>query len=134
MIRSARESFFVETILVTDREDINRLSAQFPRPPIQNQSSATDYYTYKVTAMGTNGWESESSNQPGTYGKPWCPPPCKASNGNNTETTLPAIYALYQNHPNPFNPSTVIHFSLPKSEIVSVKVYFLGVSPITSST
>jgi hypothetical protein len=90
---------------------------------IQNQSGATDYYTYKVTAMGTNGWESESSNQPGTYGKPWCPPPCKASNGDNTETTLPEIYALYQNHPNPFNPSTVIHFSLPKSEIVSVKVY-----------
>jgi lysyl endopeptidase len=90
---------------------------------IQSQGGATDYYTYKVTAMGTNGWESESSNQPGTYGKPWCVPPCKAISQDNTEPDLPADYALYQNYPNPFNPNTVIHFSLPKSEIVSVKVY-----------
>jgi len=73
--------------------------------------------------MGTNGWESESSNQPGTYGKPWCVPPCKAISQDNTEAALPADYALYQNYPNPFNPSTEIHFSLPKPEIVSVKVY-----------
>ena len=32
-------------------------------------------------------------------------------------------YKLGQNYPNPFNPSTRINFSLPKKEIVSLKVY-----------
>lgn len=32
-------------------------------------------------------------------------------------------YKLSQNYPNPFNPSTVINFSIPKSENVSLKIY-----------
>jgi|GEM_PF-2465022 hypothetical protein len=32
-------------------------------------------------------------------------------------------YELKQNYPNPFNPSTVINFSIPKSQRVSLKVY-----------
>jgi hypothetical protein len=32
-------------------------------------------------------------------------------------------YELYQNYPNPFNPSTTINYSLPKSGLVTLKVY-----------
>ncbi len=32
-------------------------------------------------------------------------------------------YKLSQNHPNPFNPTTVINFSIPESGLVTVKVY-----------
>jgi len=32
-------------------------------------------------------------------------------------------YVLNQNYPNPFNPSTTIEFTLPKSELVELKVY-----------
>jgi len=32
-------------------------------------------------------------------------------------------YSLYQNYPNPFNPSTIINYSVPKSSMVSIKVY-----------
>ena len=36
---------------------------------------------------------------------------------------IPSAYTLAQNYPNPFNPSTTIEFNLPKSGLVSVKVY-----------
>jgi hypothetical protein len=36
---------------------------------------------------------------------------------------IPAEYKLYQNFPNPFNPSTRIRFSIPSGSIVQIKVY-----------
>jgi hypothetical protein len=40
-----------------------------------------------------------------------------------TTTALPARYALSQNAPNPFNPATVIKFSLPEKAHVKISVY-----------
>jgi hypothetical protein len=37
--------------------------------------------------------------------------------------TLPADFALHQNHPNPFNIETVISFDLPSAEAVSVEIF-----------
>lgn len=42
---------------------------------------------------------------------------------NNNYNQIPDNYTLKQNYPNPFNPSTVIEYSLPKSEFVSIKLY-----------
>ncbi|MBK8549960.1 MAG: T9SS type A sorting domain-containing protein [Ignavibacteria bacterium] len=36
---------------------------------------------------------------------------------------IPESFKLYQNYPNPFNPVTTISYSLPKSEIVKIKIY-----------
>ena len=40
-------------------------------------------------------------------------------------SNIPDSYELRQNHPNPFNPSTVISYSIPTSGHVSLKVYDL---------
>lgn len=40
-----------------------------------------------------------------------------------TGSFVPAEYYLRQNYPNPFNPSTTIEFALPKSGLVSLKIY-----------
>ena len=36
---------------------------------------------------------------------------------------LPKLYALYQNHPNPFNPTTIIKYNTNGSELINIKIY-----------
>ena len=42
---------------------------------------------------------------------------------NNLINKIPNQYQLAQNYPNPWNPSTIIKYSLPKSSLVTIKVY-----------
>lgn len=41
------------------------------------------------------------------------------------ENKVTLKYALYENYPNPFNPSTTIKFEIPKNENVTLKIYNL---------
>jgi hypothetical protein len=43
--------------------------------------------------------------------------------GIKNESQLPTTYTLNQNYPNPFNPSTTISYSIPKTGMVTIKIY-----------
>ena len=97
-------------------------------------SSGTSFWT---TNGGLN-WTSVNTNGSTMYNV-FITPDTKAfsvgSSGyifkNNTvltgiagnETGLPVSYRLEQNYPNPFNPTTTIKFALPKSGLVTLKIY-----------
>ncbi|MEP7145596.1 MAG: T9SS type A sorting domain-containing protein [bacterium] len=42
---------------------------------------------------------------------------------NQVSSVIPERYNLYNNYPNPFNPTTVIKFDVAKNELVKLKVY-----------
>lgn len=59
---------------------------------------------------------------------------CKDDNGTGVDRSkeLPNDYSVSQNYPNPFNPTTTINYSIPKSGLVTIKVYDVLGAEVTS--
>ncbi len=77
---------------------------------------AGSYYHMAKSRSGATIWAIRSNGGISRYGTP-------IVNVTPIGTEIPADYALSQNYPNPFNPSTKINFAIPKSGMVSLKVY-----------
>ncbi len=69
-------------------------------------------YEYYVTAVYTDGGESDPSNT-------------VSVEDNNNNTTTPKFTELSGNYPNPFNPVTTINYSLNEKSDVTVEVFNL---------
>ncbi|HUI29375.1 MAG TPA: T9SS type A sorting domain-containing protein [Candidatus Acidoferrales bacterium] len=89
---------------------------------IQLSLATNTQYYWRVQAYDTKGRSSYSAAISFTTGV----------TGVKSLGGLPASYALSQNFPNPFNPSTTIRYSVPKNSYVRVAIYDLLGREVTS--
>jgi len=79
------------------------------------KSSSTDYrFSEKVAGTGTIQYRLKQIDFDGSY---------KFHGPVNIESDVVLSYDLMQNFPNPFNPSTVIRYSLPVAGVVTIDVF-----------
>ena len=91
---------------------------------LYNTAGSTPYGCYMTNTdsgfvVGTSAYVHKISKAP-VSGIEWTP-------------EIPTAYTLKQNYPNPFNPTTTIEFAIPKSGLVSLKIYDVAGREITSA-
>ncbi len=69
-----------------------------------------------LSRSGATIWAVRSNGGISRYGTP-------ISGVTPISNETPVDYSVSQNYPNPFNPSTKINFALPKSGLVTLKIY-----------
>jgi hypothetical protein len=74
-------------------------------------------YDSLTQLMYGSGWDTLASSQPGCIRVDYL------TGNRDNENELPTVYKLYNNYPNPFNPSTIIRYDLSRKTFVNLSVY-----------
>jgi photosystem II stability/assembly factor-like uncharacterized protein len=77
---------------------------------------AGSFYHMTLSRSGATIWAIRSNGGISRYG-------ALISGVTPISTETPSDYSVSQNYPNPFNPTTKINFALPKSGLVTLKIY-----------
>ncbi|MCE1164737.1 MAG: T9SS type A sorting domain-containing protein [Bacteroidetes bacterium] len=83
---------------------------------VQYTAPAGSFNAFTKSKSGSTLWGVRSNGGISRYGAPL------TGIGNGSIQT-PSVFSLSQNYPNPFNPTTKINYALPKSGLVTMKVY-----------
>ena len=78
--------------------------------------AAGSFYHLTKSRSGATLWGVRSNGGISRYGTP-------ITGVTPISSQIPSDYSVSQNYPNPFNPTTKINFALPKSGLVTIKVY-----------
>jgi hypothetical protein len=102
---------FVEGNSVGTWSDFHRLSGTYYYSPSHPLNVSVVYNSSKYSGYSL------------VWGMVRFVPSADATSIKQDKNQTPNVFALSQNYPNPFNPSTVINYCIPKSGIVTLKVY-----------
>lgn len=99
----------------------------------EDRGGAGQRFVYRTRYIGQDGprsfpvnpWPMPKDTWTNQQDKPQEIDPFNSLTGIRQLDMVPEVYSLEQNYPNPFNPTTVIRFSIPKSEQVTLKIYNL---------
>ncbi len=80
----------------------------------ENNLQANTTYFWRVSAKNNLGWGKKSS---------WWKFGTASTGISRINENIPGQYNLYNNYPNPFNPSTAIKIDLPSNSFVTLKIY-----------
>ncbi|MCY7362731.1 MAG: T9SS type A sorting domain-containing protein [Ignavibacteria bacterium] len=128
------EYSFLNSVASTVTEYIDYSTTLYDPSPGATYNCYTNKttYSYKILAKDNRGYRSLKSERglvAGFANACW-----EAEGPDNLILTndIPKEFNLYNNYPNPFNPSTSIRFDIPSDNFVDIKVYnVLGMEVVT---